>query len=54
MEIIKNKCLYLIMNDYAIEKLVELKIKAHFEKDRKKERVLDICIQVLKEIEKNK
>lgn len=45
------------MNNIAIEKLVELKIKEHFKQDKKyyrldKEQLIDFCIKLLKEIEK--
>lgn len=45
------------MNQEAIEKLVELKIKEHFKQDKKyyrlnKEQLIDFCIKLLKEIEK--
>lgn len=45
------------MNNIAIEKLVELKIKENFKQDKKyyrldKEQLIDFCIKLLKEIEK--
>ena len=45
------------MNNIAIEKLVELKIKEHFKQDKKyyridKEQLIDFCIKLLKEIER--
>lgn len=45
------------MNQEAIEKLVELKIKEHFKQDKKyyridKEQLIDFCIKLLKKIEK--
>ena len=45
------------MNQEAIEKLVELKIKEHFKQDKEyykvsKEQIIDICIKMLKLIEK--
>ena len=45
------------MNEEAINKLVELKIKEHFKQDKKyyridKEQLIDFCIKLLKEIEK--
>lgn len=45
------------MNNCAIEKLVELKIKEHFKQDKKyyrvsKEQIIDICIKLLKTIER--
>lgn len=45
------------MNEEAINKLVELKIKEHFKQDKKyyrlnKEQLIDFCIKLLKEIER--
>lgn len=32
----------------AIDILTEMKIKAHFEKEKKKEKLIDFCIKLLK------
>ena len=45
------------MNQQAIEKLVELKIKEHFKQDKKyyrldKEQLIQFCIDLIKTIEK--
>ena len=45
------------MNNIAIEKLVEFKIKEHFKQDKEyykvsKEQIIDICIKLLKTIER--
>lgn len=45
------------MNEEAINKLVELKIKEHFKQDKKyyrldKEQLIDFCIKLLKTIER--
>lgn len=45
------------MNNIAIEKLVELKIKEHFKQNKEyyrvsKEQLIDICIKLLKTIER--
>lgn len=36
----------------AIDILTEMKIKAHFEKENKKERLIDFCIKLLKVIQR--